>query len=192
VTEPRFEPNAPRRAILAGAALSGLVFMVGGMARLLTPAEAYAADLPLALLTDGERHALEAVTEVLLPGTTAAGIAHYIDHQIAGPPGDCLLFARAVDVALPYAAFYQSALAAIDAAATERHGAPFANLSPQARIALVTAMRDGTLQKWLGPPAPFVFFVLRNDATDVVYGTVAGFDRLGVPYMPHIAPPTPW
>jgi len=191
-TEPSFESHPPRRAVLKGAALSGLVFTIGGVARILTPAEAYAADLPLTVLAPNQKLTLEAVCEVLLPGATVAGIAHYIDHQLTGPIGDCLLFARIVDVALPYAAFYQAVLAAIDATATEQHGAPFAALAPQAKIALITAMRDGTLEKWQGPPGPFAFFVLRNDATDVVYGTVAGFDKLGVPYMPHIAPPTPW
>jgi len=31
--------------------------------------------------------------------------------------------------------------------------------------------------------------MVRSDAVDVVYGTVEGFERLGVPYMPHILPP---
>jgi len=186
------EHDAPRRALLKGAALAGLVFTIDGVARVLTPAEAYAADLPLAVLNEGERRTLEAVAEVLLAGATAAGIAHYIDHQIAGPPGDCLLLARVVDVAVPYAAFYQAILAAVDAAAVAQFGAAFARLGPDAKVAFVAAMRDDKLVKWQGPPAPFAFFVLRNDVTDVVYGTVAGFDKLGVPYMPHIAPPRPW
>ena len=32
----------------------------------------------------------------------------------------------------------------------------------------------------------------RSDAVDVVYGTPEGFAKLGVPYMPHIMPPTSW
>ena len=37
-----------------------------------------------------------------------------------------------------------------------------------------------------------VYSVLRNDAVDVVYGTVEGFARIGVPYLPHILPPRTW
>jgi hypothetical protein len=33
-----------------------------------------------------------------------------------------------------------------------------------------------------------VYFVLRSDAVDVVYGTMEGYESLGVPYMPHIVP----
>ena len=32
----------------------------------------------------------------------------------------------------------------------------------------------------------------RPDAIDVVYGTKAGFEQLGVPYMAHIEPPSRW
>ena len=38
----------------------------------------------------------------------------------------------------------------------------------------------------------FVYGMLRNDAVDVVYGTVEGFARLGIPYMPHILPQRSW
>jgi hypothetical protein len=33
---------------------------------------------------------------------------------------------------------------------------------------------------------------VRSDAVDVVYGTPAGFEALGVPYMEHIMPPRRW
>jgi hypothetical protein len=38
----------------------------------------------------------------------------------------------------------------------------------------------------------FVYFLLRSDAVDVVYGTVEGYAALGIPYMPHIAPTKRW
>ena len=38
----------------------------------------------------------------------------------------------------------------------------------------------------------FVYTVLRADAVDVVYSTVEGYEMLGVPYMPHIAPERRW
>jgi hypothetical protein len=34
--------------------------------------------------------------------------------------------------------------------------------------------------------------VLRSDAVDVVYGTVEGYEALGIPYQPHIAPLKRW
>ena len=39
---------------------------------------------------------------------------------------------------------------------------------------------------------PFFYFVLRNDAVDVVYGTKDGIESLGIPYMAHIEPPSRW
>jgi hypothetical protein len=36
------------------------------------------------------------------------------------------------------------------------------------------------------------WFVLRSDAVDVVYGTKEGVERLGLPYMAHIEPPSRW
>ena len=38
----------------------------------------------------------------------------------------------------------------------------------------------------------FVYTILRNDALDVVYGTMEAYAALGVPYMAHIAPTKKW
>jgi hypothetical protein len=53
-------------------------------------------------------------------------------------------------------------------------------------------MRQDKIDGWQGPRAPFVYFLLRTDAVDVVYGTMDGYAKLGVPYMPHIAPTRSW
>ena len=45
---------------------------------------------------------------------------------------------------------------------------------------------------WEGPPAPLFYLLARSDAVDAVYGTPEGFERLGIPYMAHIAPPRAW
>ena len=45
---------------------------------------------------------------------------------------------------------------------------------------------------WSGPPASYVMFLLRADALDVVYGTQAGFAKLGIPYSAHILPEANW
>jgi hypothetical protein len=54
-------------------------------------------------------------------------------------------------------------------------------------------MIAGSPAGWAGGvPAPLFYFGLRSDAIDVVYGTVDGFAKLGIPYMPHILPTTAW
>ena len=61
-----------------------------------------------------------------------------------------------------------------------------------AAAALQGAFTGKPFDAWSGPAAGLVYFVLRSDAVDVVYGTPAGFERLGVPYMAHILPPAGW
>ncbi len=53
-------------------------------------------------------------------------------------------------------------------------------------------MRQGKLDGWQGPPGPFVYLVTRSDAVDVVYGTMEGYESLGIPYMAHIVPERRW
>ena len=68
----------------------------------------------------------------------------------------------------------------------------FAMLSPSNKREFINAMRQNKAAGWQGPPGPFVYAVLRSDAFDVVYSTVDGYEALGVPYMPHIAPERRW
>src|SRR6267143_1000401 len=67
-----------------------------------------------------------------------------------------------------------------------------AQLNTPSQREFVDLMRQGKLDGWQGPPAPFIYFVTRSDAVDVVYGTVEGYESLGIPYMPHIAPEKRW
>jgi len=181
-----------RRRVLKGAALGALAYTVGGAELLLSPREALAQDIPLKVLTSDERAALEALGDALLPGARDAGLAHYIDQQLSVPPGEALLMARAVGVMPPYANFYRAGLAALDAASHKAHGAKFAALAQEKRSAFVEEFRQKVPDGWSGPPSPFFYFVSRADAVDVFYGTVEGFARLGIPYMPHIAPLKRW
>jgi hypothetical protein len=71
-------------------------------------------------------------------------------------------------------------------------GRPFAALDEAARIRFIAAMSRRELKSWDGPAQPLVYANLRNDAVDVVYGTVDGFARVGVPYLPHILPEQRW
>jgi hypothetical protein len=181
-----------RRAMLKGAALGSFAFTVGGAQVWLTLREARAQGVPLAVLDATEQATLEALGETLLPGAREAGIAHYVDHQLAAPPGECLLAARTANVPPPVASFYRAALGALERAAQEQFKAGFAALDAPRQHAFVEQMAKKNPPGWQGPPSPFVYFLIRNDAVDVVYGTVEGFERLGVPYMPHVMPTAKW
>jgi hypothetical protein len=93
-----------------------------------------------------------------------------------------MLMIKYLGLNAPFTNFYKSGLAGVESAARTQKD----------MHALVGAMAKGDIPGWSGPPAPLFFFVLRNDAVDVSYGTVAGFETLNVPYMAHIAPPTRW
>jgi len=177
---------------LKGAALGALAYTVGGTEVLLSPREAFAQGLPLKVLTADERAALEALGDTLLPGAKDAGLAHYIDQQLSVDPSEALLIARGVGVMPPYVNFYRAGLAALDQSSLKLHGAKFAALAPEKRNEFVEQFRQNNPEGWSGPPSPFFYFVSRADAVDVYYGTVEGFERLGIPYMPHISPLRRW
>ncbi len=181
-----------RRMVLKGAALASLAYTVGGAEVLLSPREAHAQGVPLKVLTADERVALEALAETLLPGARDAGLAHYVDQQLSIDPSECLLLARALGVMPPYADFYRAGLAGLDQSSRKAHGVKFAELAPEKRAEFVEQIRQKVPEAWSGPPSPFFYFVSRGDAVDVYYGTVEGFERLNIPYMPHIIPIKRW
>jgi hypothetical protein len=191
---------SPRRAFIRDAGVGLLAFVAGGRQWLLTPAAARAADLPLRVLDGSQVRTLEAFGETLLPGSAAAGLAHFIDHQLAAPPGEQLLMIRYLGVEAPFTPFYAGGLQALDAAASALHGAPFHGLEDGQRVALTRQLAQANPVGWPdslpdspnAPPAPLFYFVLRSDAVDVVYGTKEGVEGLGLPYMAHIEPPSRW
>ena len=95
-------------------------------------------------------------------------------------------------VPAPFAPFYQGGIAAVNASAQAQKSQPFADLSQAEQTDLVGAFAQANPDGWEGPPGPFFYFVLRNDAVDVVYGTKEGIESLGIPYMAHIEPPSRW
>src|SRR5215471_13360876 len=121
-----------RRALLKGAGLGALAFTVGGAQVLLTPAQAFADDVPLRTLKPEEAKTLEAMGETLVPGAREGGIVQFVDQQISGPAEEALLEARIVNVKPPYANFYRAAIGAINGASTAKHGKAFAELEPAA------------------------------------------------------------
>ena len=142
------------------------------------PATAARARTPYRVFNPSQVRVLEGLGEALVPGSKKAGLAHFIDIQLSSPPADSLLMIKYLGVNPPYTAFYQSGLEA----AARHPDVP----------ALLQAMAKDAIPGWTGPPAPLFYFVLRNDAVDVVYGTIKGYESLGVPYMAHIPPPPGW
>jgi hypothetical protein len=187
--------NSRREFITHGAAAGGvclLTFTLSGCEARLTPAQARAAKVPLRTLAADDMTTVNALSETLLPGSAAAGLAHYLDHQLSGDPAHSMLMIKYLGVPAPFDAFYRGGLRATETAARALYGKAFADLSSQQAGALVTLMSAGHVDGWQGPPSALFYFVLRNDAVDVVYGTQGGFELLGVPYMAHIAPPSRW
>jgi hypothetical protein len=178
--------DTSRRQVLQ----ASVAFTVGGALGAFSPREARANSEPLKVLTPQEGKTLEALGDVLLPGAAAAGIAHFVDSQLASD--DPLLMLRYVDFPTPFATFYQTGLAALEALSATKHGASFSALASEAQQALVNEVATTMPEGWNGPPAPLFYFITRADAVDVVYGTREGFDMLDVPYMPHITPETSW
>ena len=181
-----------RRNLLRGASLGLFSFTVGGVAIWLTPREARAADAELQILTADEARLLEAIGEAFAPGATEAGIAWFIDQQLSVPANDSLLMARYFNVPPPFADFYRASLTALDDFSSARHDKSFTDLTAAEAEGLLPALLGEQVDGWQGPPALLVYLVLRNDAVDVVYGTVEGIEALGIPYMAHILPPSKW
>jgi Gluconate 2-dehydrogenase subunit 3 len=182
-----------RRAFMKGAGLGALAFTVGGVEVMLTPSEARAQGVLLRTLTAEQAATLDALGETLVPGAKQAGITNFVDQQISGPAEEALLEARILNVKPPYANFYRAALAAVGRSSQALNGGRrFGQLTEAEQRGFVNNMRQNKVEGWEGPAGGFVYFLLRSDAVDVVYGTVEGYAALGIPYMPHIAPTKRW
>jgi Gluconate 2-dehydrogenase subunit 3 len=181
-----------RRIFLKGASMGVLAFTVGGAEILMTPKQARARAVPFRLLSGEEAETLEALGEALLPGAREAGVSHFIDQQVSVTPGEALLEARIVNVKPPFIDFYRAVIGGIDKASMARSGKRFTALSAAEQHDFIDQLRQNKIEGWQGPPSPLVYFVLRSDAVDVVYGTMEGYESLGVSYMAHIEPDKRW
>jgi Gluconate 2-dehydrogenase subunit 3 len=184
--------NIGRRGFVKGATLGALAFSVGGIEVLLTPGEARARNVPFRLLDSHQGETLEALGETLVPKAREAGIAHYIDQQISVPPQESLLQARIFNFRPPFADFYRTTIVTVDDTSRKLFGKEFAQLIAKDQRDFVDRMRQNKIEDWKGRPAALAYAVLRADAVDVVYGTMEGYEALGIPYMPHIAPEKRW
>jgi hypothetical protein len=135
---------------------------------------------------------LDALGDVMLPGAAAAGISHYVDQQLRLPAVGQVLMIRYLGLSAPFTSFYTSGLDALDEWAHARLQRRYAELPVEVSEEIIGALAQGSPMPWSGPPPSLFYFVVRNDAVDVVYGTKAGFATLAVPYMAHISPPTAW
>lgn len=181
-----------RRGFLRETGTLTLGFLIGGALVPLTPAEARTRDVPFRALDGSQVRTLESFAEVLLPGSAAAGVAHFVDHQLTAPAAEQMLAVKYLGVERPFQPFYAAGLAALDASAQVAYGGAFADLEPAQQVELTALAAQNIPEGWDGPPAPLFYFVVRGDALDVVYGTQAGVESLGLPYMAHIVPPSRW
>ena len=184
--------NIGRRGFVKGATLGALAFTVGGVEVIMAPGEARARNVPFRLLGAHQGDTIEALGETLVPQAREAGIAHFIDQQLSVPPGEALLQARILNIRPPFAEFYRTAIKTIDDRSRKIFGHDFAQLSASDQREFVDRMRQNKVEDWTGPPGALVYAVLRSDAVDVVYGTMEGYEALGIPYMPHIPPEKRW
>jgi len=183
--------NTTRRKFLKSSSLV-LSFAVGGKTFLLSPAEAYAQSVPLAVLNESDATTLEVLAEAIVPGARVAGIRNFIDSQLSADSESSLLMIRYLGVPAPFAGFYTAALRSAEQLANTRYQKHIAALNSEELSQIIDDMAQGKVKDWQGPPAEFFFFVLRSDAADIVYGTLDGFENLGIPYMPHIKPEQSW
>ncbi len=186
----RMEPIVSRRFVLAQMTAGVSALAIRSACGWISPAAARAQGLALGRLSPAQGTVLEALGDTLLPGAAAAGVAHYVDDQLGRE--NPLLFLKYVDWTGPYLDFYAQGLESLDQLAGARFAVPFTAADAQQRTTLVREMAAATPAGWTGPPSPLFYFVVRNDALDVVYGTPEGLEKLEIPYMPHIVPPAKW
>ena len=173
--------NVTRRGLITSTLITGS-FLVLGERLTLTPAEATELGFTSEVLSTEQLSAIETVAEHIVPGSHRAGIAAYIDSQLnAGEHS--LLIGKYLGVDTSgQIAFYENLA----------HNLVAALRTEQSIQEIVGALWSDSLGTWEGPPSSYMLFVLRADALDVTYGTPKGFEALGIPYMAHIMPETPW
>jgi len=167
-------------------------FSVAGVSVQLTPADARAKGASFSILNASQVITLESIADGIVPGAKQAGIAHYLDTQLANSIADSLLMLPYLGVPPPYSGFYLSSLDSISVAASALYKEEISQLNETQVETIIEQMAAGKLVDWKGPPAAFFYFVLRSDAVDLVYGTQQGFDHLGIPAMQHIVPDSWW
>jgi len=158
-----------RRSVLAGAAVVPVAAL-----------RASAQTGPSAL-TAAQMRTLEAFVDRLIPadelgpGAVAAGAHRYIDTQLAGYlAGEKAAFAEGLDLT--------------DAYARRTHGGAFAELSPEQRDAVLTALEAGRAEGFTNARNFFNRarrLTLEGTFGDPHYGVGPEMQRLGTPAVPY-------
>lgn len=182
--------QSTRRAFIAGGIAASIAAVTYSEEN--APSAARQTRAGFRTLTAKDAATLNALGDTLVPGSARHGLARYVDRQLSGPTGASMLMIKYLNVSEPFHTFYGNGLRAMDALAMRRFGQPFPGLNRTQSEMLVKTLAHERPQEWQGPPPPLFYFVVKADAVDVTYGTSAGFKSLGIPYMAHIAPPTPW
>lgn len=181
-----------RREFVRAAGLGALSLQILSQGVAMSAAGAAAARRPFHHFTPDEGAAFSAFADALAVGAANAGAAYFVDYQLGLNPNDCLLMAKYFNVKPPYLDFYRAGLRALNTFARSRHQLPVKDLAAAQLHALIATIATGNPPGWDGPPASLFYLLARSDAVDAVYGTPEGFERLGIPYMAHIAPPRAW
>lgn len=146
----------------------------------------------LQALAKAEARTLETMAEAMVPGARAAGVAQYVDKQLAVGADQSLLMLKYLGIPPPFVDFYKPGLQAAAQAAQHSYDKDWQALSAAETGSLLIAIANDKVSGWQGYPASFFFFVVRADACDVLYGTEDGFAEIGMPYRAHIAPVRNW
>ncbi len=181
-----------RRTFMQSAAIGLFAFSVSGCDAMMSPKEARERGADFTRLSPPLVAILDALGDALVPGAKAAGLAHYIDANLARDAGDSLLMVRYLDVTMPHTQFYTAGLAALDSHCRTKTGKPFTDQSEAEVTPIIASLLKGNPLGWDSvagaPPAPLFYLAVRGDAVDIVYGTMAGFEALDIPYAGHISP----
>ena len=94
-----------RRTFIRNSSIGLLTFYVSGCEVEMTPQEAREREIAFGVLSDAEVSTVDALGEILLPGSAASGLSHFIDHQLGASPEDQLLMIKYLGVAAPFAPF---------------------------------------------------------------------------------------
>ena len=131
-----------------------------------------------------EHQTLLAIGETLLPG---ADLSRFLSGMLTRDVP--MLSYPFVSFPADVQAFYHDAVTAINRVCQRARDRRFEQLSSTERAALMQELMMGQVKDWDGPPPGLVYFVLRSDVTDAMYGRPEAYQELQIPYMAHIQPP---
>ena len=178
-----------RRSFLRNTGVGLLTFYVSGCEVEMTPQEAREREVAFGVLSDAEVTTLDALGNILLPGSAAAGLSHFIDHQLGASIEDQLLMIKYLGVPAPFAPFYQGGLAALNGFSRAHKSQTFADLSQADQTELVGQFAQANPDGWEGPPGPFFSPVSVAYSTPVTYSPLAFVSiRVTVDRAARIAP----